>query len=200
MIEYRNLRIALLGAGSVGAQVASLLLEHGEELSERVGAGLELVGVAVRDLDAPRSADIPAGLLTTDARSLILGADIGTTFTVQLIAFRITDYALVLVGLGFVITAVAGRRTAKDVGHAVLGLGLMFLGLKLILDGVEPLRSNPLAVQMIGAVADSPLMAVLVAAAFSAIVASSAASFSASGPNASASAGSSVCRASSWAQ
>lgn len=76
MIEYRNLRIALLGAGSVGAQVASLLLEHGAELSERVGAGLELVGVAVRDLDAPRSAEIPAHLLTTDARSLILGADI----------------------------------------------------------------------------------------------------------------------------
>jgi homoserine dehydrogenase len=76
MIEYRNIRIALLGAGSVGAQVASLLLEHGDELSERVGAGLELVGVAVRDLDAARSADIPAQLLTTDARSLILGADI----------------------------------------------------------------------------------------------------------------------------
>lgn len=76
MIEYRNLRIALLGAGSVGAQVASLLLEHGDELSERVGAGLELVGVAVRDLEAPRSALIPSHLLTTDARSLILGADI----------------------------------------------------------------------------------------------------------------------------
>jgi homoserine dehydrogenase len=76
MIEYRNLRIALLGAGSVGSQVAALLLEHGDELSERVGAGLELVGVAVRDLDAPRSADIPKHLLTTDARSLILGADI----------------------------------------------------------------------------------------------------------------------------
>ena len=76
MIEYRNLRIALLGAGSVGAQVASLLLEHGEELSERVGAGLELVGVAVRDLNAARTAEIPQYLLTTDARSLILGADI----------------------------------------------------------------------------------------------------------------------------
>jgi homoserine dehydrogenase len=76
MIEYRNLRIALLGAGSVGAQVASLLLEHGEELANRAGAGLELVGVAVRDLDAPRSADIPRELLTTDAESLILGADI----------------------------------------------------------------------------------------------------------------------------
>jgi homoserine dehydrogenase len=76
MIEYRNLRIALLGAGSVGAQVASLLLEHGAELAERVGAGLELVGIAVRDVEAERSAQIPKELLTTDAESLILGADI----------------------------------------------------------------------------------------------------------------------------
>ena len=76
MIEYRNLRVALLGAGSVGAQVASLLLEHGDELAKRAGAGLELVGVAVRDLDAPRSAEIPRHLLTTDASALILGADI----------------------------------------------------------------------------------------------------------------------------
>ncbi len=76
MIEYRNLRIAVLGAGSVGAQVASLLLRHGDELASRVGAGLELVGIAVRDLDAPRTAELPRELLTTDPRSLILGADI----------------------------------------------------------------------------------------------------------------------------
>ena len=76
MIEYRNLRVALLGAGSVGAQVASLLLQHGDELAQRSGAGLELVGVAVRDIDAPRTADIPKHLLTTDAEGLILGADI----------------------------------------------------------------------------------------------------------------------------
>lgn len=76
MIEYRNLRVAILGAGSVGAQVASLLLTHGDELASRVGAGLELVGVAVRDPKAKRTADIPQHLITTDARSLILGADI----------------------------------------------------------------------------------------------------------------------------
>lgn len=76
MIEYRNLRVAILGAGSVGAQVASLLLEHGEELAGRVGAGLELVGVAVRDPKATRTTDIPKHLITTDAESLILGADI----------------------------------------------------------------------------------------------------------------------------
>lgn len=76
MIEYRNLRIALLGGGSVGAQVASLLLEHGDELASRTGAGLELIGVAVRNLDAPRNPPIPRELLTTDAESLIHGADI----------------------------------------------------------------------------------------------------------------------------
>jgi homoserine dehydrogenase len=76
MIEYRNLRVALLGGGSVGAQVASLLLEHGDELANRAGAGLELIGVAVRDLTATRTPEIPAHLLTTDAESLILGADI----------------------------------------------------------------------------------------------------------------------------
>jgi homoserine dehydrogenase len=76
MIEYRDLRVALLGAGSVGAQVAALLLEHGPELAERVGAGLELVGIAVRDLDAERTTELPRELLTTDAASLILGADI----------------------------------------------------------------------------------------------------------------------------
>ncbi len=76
MIEYRNLRIALLGAGNVGAQVASLLIEHREELAERIGAGIDLVGIAVRDLKAARKANLPEELLTTDAESLILGADI----------------------------------------------------------------------------------------------------------------------------
>ena len=76
MIEYRNLRIALLGAGSVGSQVARLLLENRDELAARVGAGLDLIGVAVRDVDAPRDTVIPRELLTTDAATLIQSADI----------------------------------------------------------------------------------------------------------------------------
>lgn len=76
MIEYRNLRVAILGGGSVGSQVAALLLTHGEDLAARAGAGLELVGVAVRNPDASRDTAIPQHLITTDAESLILGADI----------------------------------------------------------------------------------------------------------------------------
>ena len=76
MIDYRRLRVALLGAGAVGSQVAALLLKHGDELADRAGAALELVGIAVRDLAAPRETDLPRELFTTDAESLIIGADI----------------------------------------------------------------------------------------------------------------------------
>ena len=67
MIEYRSIRVGLLGAGSVGSQVARLLLEQRDELASRIGARLELVGVAVRDVDARRDADLPRELFTTDA-------------------------------------------------------------------------------------------------------------------------------------
>jgi len=76
MTEYRRLRVALLGAGSVGSQVAALLLRHSDELADRAGARLELTGIAVRDVDAPRDADLPWELLTTDAEPLIVGSDI----------------------------------------------------------------------------------------------------------------------------
>ena len=76
MTDYRRLRVALLGAGAVGSQVASLLRQHADELADRAGARLELIGIAVRDVDAPRDVDLPRDLLTTDADSLIVGADI----------------------------------------------------------------------------------------------------------------------------
>lgn len=76
MTEYRRLRVALLGAGAVGSQVAHLLRTHADELAERSGAALDLVGIAVRDVHAPRDVDLPADLLTTDADQLIVGADI----------------------------------------------------------------------------------------------------------------------------
>lgn len=76
MNAYRSLRVALLGAGSVGSQVARLLLDHQDELAQRAGAHLELIGIAVRNLDAPRDTELPRELFTTDAESLILNADI----------------------------------------------------------------------------------------------------------------------------
>src|SRR5262249_46724484 len=117
---------------------------------------------------------VSAGLMTfRQTLGIILGADIGTTFTVQLIAFKVPNYAPVLVGLVFTITVRAGRRHLNDVGHAIFGLGLVFFALKFILDGVAPLRENRLAIELIEAVAGNTLVAILVAAVFSALVASS---------------------------
>ena len=76
MIEYRPLRIALLGAGSVGSQVAKLILENKGELAARVGAELQLAGVLVRDKRSVRETNIPQELITTESDELILGADI----------------------------------------------------------------------------------------------------------------------------
>lgn len=76
MQEYRPLRIALLGAGSVGSQVARLLIENKAELAARVGAELELIGVVVRDIDKAVKAGVPKSLVTSEAEDIIVSADI----------------------------------------------------------------------------------------------------------------------------
>ena len=106
MIEYRNLKVALLGGGSVGANVASLLIEHGDELASRAGAGLELVGVAVRDLEAERTPSIPKHLLTTDSEALILGADI----VIELIGGLEPARTLVLLALNSGADVITGNK------------------------------------------------------------------------------------------
>jgi phosphate:Na+ symporter len=119
---------------------------------------------------------VQAGLLTHhQAMGIILGADVGTTFTVQLIAFKIYDYAPLLVGVGFSALFFTRRRVFKDLGQAVLGFGLIFLGLKLMIDGMEPLKQSPLVAQVLLAFAETPLLGLAAAAVFAAVVASSAA-------------------------
>ncbi len=71
------LKVALLGCGSVGSQVVRLLSEQADDLAARVGARLELTGVAVRRPDAEREVEVPKGLLTTDAEALVAsGVDV----------------------------------------------------------------------------------------------------------------------------
>ena len=74
--DKRRLGVAVLGCGSVGSQVVRLLLEQADDLEARIGAAVELRGVAVRRLDARREIEVPAGLLTTDAQGLVARADV----------------------------------------------------------------------------------------------------------------------------
>lgn len=75
-MSERTLRVAVLGCGAVGSQVVRLLTEQHDDLAARVGAPVELVGVAVRRLDAPREVEVPEGLLTTDATALVEREDV----------------------------------------------------------------------------------------------------------------------------
>ena len=74
--NIKTLKVALLGAGNVGSQVARILLHDAEALAARTGARLELVGIAVRNIDSPRAVEIPRELFTTDASALVREADI----------------------------------------------------------------------------------------------------------------------------
>lgn len=75
-MENKRLKVAVLGCGSVGSQVVRLLMEQADDLTARVGAPVELVGVAVRRLDAQRDVEVPEGLLTTDAAGLVARDDV----------------------------------------------------------------------------------------------------------------------------
>jgi phosphate:Na+ symporter len=106
---------------------------------------------------------------------VILGADIGTTFTVQLIAFEIFDYALLMVGVGFLLIFTSRRRMFKYVGQALLGFGFIFFSMKVMSDAMVPLRHSELVKTLLLSLGDQPLLGIIVAATFSALVHSSAA-------------------------
>ncbi len=70
------MKVAVLGCGSVGSQVVRLLHEQADDLEARVGARIEVAGVAVRRIDAPREVEVPDGLLTTDSAGLVAREDV----------------------------------------------------------------------------------------------------------------------------
>ena len=87
---------------------------------------------------------VDAGLMTlTQAIGVILGANIGTTVTAQLIAFKITNYALPAIAAGVLLKFFLGRRKWKYVGDVLLGFGLVFFGLATMKAGFAPLKNDP---------------------------------------------------------
>ena len=116
-----------------------------------------------------------AGLLTLrQTIGVILGADIGTTVTVQLLAFNLLGFAPLVVFLGWLVFVAFGG-TVKYIGQAILGFGFLFLGMKLIADGTVPLKQSALFGDLFAALVGQPLLLLLLAAVFSALVRSSAA-------------------------
>jgi len=116
-----------------------------------------------------------AGLLSLrQTIGVILGADIGTTVTVQLLAFNLLALAPLIVFFGWLLTALS-KGTVGYVGRAILGFGFLFLGMKLIADGTVPLKSSQLFADLLTALVGVPIVVLLLSAALTAAVHSSAA-------------------------
>jgi phosphate:Na+ symporter len=119
---------------------------------------------------------VNAGLMTLrQAIGVIMGANIGTTMTAQLIAFDLSQYALPAIGAGFLLILVSRRRTWRSAGEVVLGFGLLFLGLSVMSEAVVPLRENPGFARAMHAFAGNPFLGVLVGLAMTVIIQSSSA-------------------------
>jgi len=118
---------------------------------------------------------ISAGIMSmSQSVPVIIGANIGTTITAQILAFKVTKLALLLIAIGFFLSLVAKKSNWRQYGLMILGLGLVFYGMSVMSDGMKPLRSyDPFINLMI--TLESPLIAVIIGAAFTAIIQSSSA-------------------------
>ncbi|MDA7888411.1 Na/Pi cotransporter family protein, partial [Akkermansiaceae bacterium] len=118
---------------------------------------------------------ISAGLMTlTQSVGVIMGANIGTTITAQIVAFKVTKYALAIVAIGFSMIFISKQDKIRQVGTALMGLGLVFFGMGLMSNATNPLRDYQPFIDTMARM-DNPFFGILVAAAFTALVQSSSA-------------------------
>lgn len=107
------------------------------------------------------------------AAAVIMGANIGTTFTGHLIAFRITDFWVYFAALGFLVLFFAKVKGVKIVGQIVFAFAMLLLGLALMSDAMRPLRTDPAFADIIVRFGENRFLGMLVGLVFTAIVQSS---------------------------
>ncbi len=118
---------------------------------------------------------VSAGLMTFKSTlGVILGADIGTTITAQIIAFKVTQIALLLVIIGYIIFAISNRKNNREYGKIILGLGLIFLGMNFMSEGVQPLKSYTPFIHTMHDLSN-PLLGIALGTFFTALIQSSSA-------------------------
>jgi phosphate:Na+ symporter len=119
---------------------------------------------------------VSAGLMSlSQTVGVILGADIGTTITAQIVAFKVTKYALLLLAIGFGMLFISKSEKIQQYGYMVMGLGMIFFGMGVMKDAMEPLRTYQPFIDLMANMSN-PILGILVAAIFTALVQSSSAS------------------------
>jgi len=118
---------------------------------------------------------VNSGLLSfVQGLGVILGSNIGSTVTAQIVAFKVTDYALALIAVGAIMALFSKKDSTKNIGFVILGFGLLFYGMKVMSDTMKPLRSNDAFIRILASF-ENPLMGILAGAAFTALIQSSSA-------------------------
>lgn len=119
---------------------------------------------------------VSAGLMTLpQAISIIFGANIGTTITAQLIAFKLSDYIYLIIIIGFIFYFFGKKEKVKDIGATIFGFGLLFDGIEIMGSVMKPLATSPVFAEMIEKVADVPILGLLVGLCMTLVVQSSSA-------------------------
>lgn len=116
---------------------------------------------------------VQAGLMRfAQTLGVILGADIGATITAQLIASKLTDYALLMIAVGFGFTMLGKKDTQKHLGEVILGFGILFFGMKLMSDAMIPLQTYQPFIDVLKSF-ENPVFGLLVGTIFTALIQSS---------------------------
>jgi len=119
---------------------------------------------------------VTAGLMSlSQTIGVILGADIGTTITAQIVAFKVTKYALLLVAVGFIMLFISKREKIQQYGYMIMGLGMIFYGMSIMSDAMKPLRSYQPFLDLMTQMSN-PLLGIFISAIFTALIQSSSAS------------------------
>lgn len=119
---------------------------------------------------------VSAGLMSLkQGISVILGANIGTTMTAQLLAFNISDYIFVIIFAGFIVSFVFKSEKIKSVGQTIFAFGLLFEGIQIMSSVMKPLAASPVFINMIDHVSGMPVFGVLVGTLMTLVVQSSSA-------------------------
>ena len=118
---------------------------------------------------------VNSGLLNfAQALGVILGSNIGSTVTAQIVAFKVTDYALLLIAFGAMMSLFSKKETVKNLGFVILGFGLLFYGMKVMSDTMKPLRTDPTFNSILTSF-ENPFLGIMAGAIFTALVQSSSA-------------------------
>lgn len=109
------------------------------------------------------------------AISVIMGANIGTTMTAQLMAFKISDYIWLIVFIGFMLSFIVKNEKVKNIGQTIFAFGVLFVGIETMGSVMKPLASSPVFISMIEKVSDIPILGLFVGMIMTLVVQSSSA-------------------------